>query len=163
GRRGPRAEAGQGAGRGPAEGALEARHLDRRLLPRLAVLRGRRAGPQVHRQLVPRHPLAARREPGRGAGKPSRGRPRPRPAGEGGGVRGGGLYAGGREGEKHGWNPETVALLQNAARAENGDGPELYEAFRDRVDGEQQGLTLRGLMRPRADREPIPIEQVEPA
>jgi glutamate synthase (NADPH) large chain len=75
----------------------------------------------------------------------------------------GGLYAWRRDGEQHGWNPETVTLLQNAARAENGDGPELYEAFRDRVDGEQRGLTLRGLMRPRADREPIPLEEVEPA
>jgi glutamate synthase domain-containing protein 2/glutamate synthase domain-containing protein 1/glutamate synthase domain-containing protein 3 len=75
----------------------------------------------------------------------------------------GGLYAWRRDGERHGWNPETVTLLQRAARAENGDGPELYEAFRERVDGEQRGMTLRGLMRPRADREPVPIEEVEPA
>jgi glutamate synthase domain-containing protein 2/glutamate synthase domain-containing protein 3/glutamate synthase domain-containing protein 1 len=75
----------------------------------------------------------------------------------------GGLYAWRRDGEQHGWNPETVTLLQKAARAENGDGPELYEAFRDRVDGEQRGLSLRGLMRPRADREPVPLDEVEPA
>jgi glutamate synthase domain-containing protein 2/glutamate synthase domain-containing protein 1/glutamate synthase domain-containing protein 3 len=75
----------------------------------------------------------------------------------------GGLYAWRRDGERHGWNPETVTLLQRAARAENGDGPELYEAFRERVDGEQRGMTLRGLMRPRADREPVPIDEVEPA
>ncbi|MBN9623830.1 MAG: glutamate synthase subunit alpha, partial [Actinobacteria bacterium] len=75
----------------------------------------------------------------------------------------GGLYAWRRDGEQHGWNPETVTLLQAAARAEGPEAPIAYEAFRDRVDGEQRGLTLRGLMRPRADREPVPIEEVEPA
>jgi glutamate synthase (NADPH) large chain len=75
----------------------------------------------------------------------------------------GGLYAWRRDGERHGWNPDSVTLLQKAARAENGDGPELYEAFRERVDGEQRGLTLRGLMRPRVDLEPVPLDEVEPA
>jgi glutamate synthase (NADPH/NADH) large chain len=75
----------------------------------------------------------------------------------------GGLYAWRRDGERHGWNPETVTLLQAAARGENGDGHEAYEAFRERVDGGQRGLTLRGLIRPRVDLEPVPLEEVEPA
>jgi glutamate synthase domain-containing protein 2/glutamate synthase domain-containing protein 1/glutamate synthase domain-containing protein 3 len=75
----------------------------------------------------------------------------------------GGVYAWRRDGERHGWNPESVALLQKAARGENGDGHEAYEAFRDRVDAEQRGLTLRGLLRPRADREAVPLREVEPA
>jgi glutamate synthase (NADPH) large chain len=75
----------------------------------------------------------------------------------------GGLYAWRRDGERHGWNPETVTLLQQAARGENGDGHEAYESFRERADGGQRGLTLRGLMRPRADLEPVPLEEVEPA
>jgi glutamate synthase (NADPH) large chain len=75
----------------------------------------------------------------------------------------GGVYAWRRDGEKHGWNPESVTLLQKAARGENGDGYEAYEAFRERVDGDQRELTLRGLLRPRVDLEPVPLEEVEPA
>jgi glutamate synthase (NADPH) large chain len=75
----------------------------------------------------------------------------------------GGLYAWRRDGERHGWNPDTVTPLQEAARGENGDGHEAYETFKERVDGNQRGLTLRGLMRPRVDLEPVPLEEVEPA
>ena len=75
----------------------------------------------------------------------------------------GGVYAWRRDGERHAWNPETVTLLQAAARGENGDGHEAYEAFRERVDGGQRGLTLRGLLRARVDLEPVPLEEVEPA
>jgi glutamate synthase (NADPH/NADH) large chain len=74
----------------------------------------------------------------------------------------GGVYAWRRDGERHGWNPETVTLLQKAARGENGDGHEAYEAFRERVDGGQRDLTLRGLLRPRVDLEPVPLDEVEP-
>jgi glutamate synthase (NADPH/NADH) large chain len=72
----------------------------------------------------------------------------------------GGVYAWRRDGERHGWNPETVTLLQRSTR---GDGYEAYEDFRDRVDAEQRGLTLRGLMRPRVDLDPVPLAAVEPA
>jgi len=75
----------------------------------------------------------------------------------------GGVYAWRRDGERHAWNPETVTLLQQAARGENGDGHEAYESFRERVDGGQRGLTLRGLLRPRVDLDPVPLEEVEPA
>ena len=80
-RRGPRAGGGQGARRGPAEGALEARHLDRLLLPRRPGLRGDRARPRARRHLVHRHPLAARRGRDRGARARGAGPPRPRLAG----------------------------------------------------------------------------------
>ncbi|MFT3865044.1 MAG: glutamate synthase large subunit [Solirubrobacterales bacterium] len=75
----------------------------------------------------------------------------------------GGVYAWRRDGERHGWNPETVTSLQRAARGEDGDGHQAYETFRERVDGDQRGLTLRGLLRPRVDLEPVPLEEVEPA
>ena len=39
----------------------------------------------------------------------------------------GGVYAWRREGEYHGWNPETIATLQQAARREG--GPDAYERF----------------------------------
>ena len=39
----------------------------------------------------------------------------------------GGIYAWRRDGEFHGWNPETIATLQQAARDE--DGADAYERF----------------------------------
>ena len=63
-------------------------------------------------------------------------------------------------GEKHGWNPFTIAELQQAARAGDKDA---YTRFAHLVNdsNERQG-TLRGLMRFRKGT-PIPIEEVEPA
>ena len=78
----------------------------------------------------------------------------------------GGVYAWRRDGEHHMWNPETIALVQHAVRAANGDvgaalkgDGEAYEAVRDerglrevprvRAPG-QRGrgaqATLRGLL-----------------
>jgi len=73
----------------------------------------------------------------------------------------GGIYAWRRDGERHMWDPETVAGLQQVAR---GGGPEAYEDFSRRVDEENasHGL-LRGLMRLRTLPEPIPLGEVEPA
>ena len=73
----------------------------------------------------------------------------------------GGVYAWRRDGERHMWDPETVAGLQRVAR---GEGAEAYEDFARRVDEENasHGL-LRGLMRLRTAAEPISIEDVEPA
>ena len=39
----------------------------------------------------------------------------------------GGIYAWRRDGEFHGWNPETIATLQQAAREEG--GADAYERF----------------------------------
>ncbi len=74
----------------------------------------------------------------------------------------GGVYAWRRGGEFHGWNPETVATLQHAARGE--EGPEAYERFRQYVnDVAVRRSTLRGLLRLREDVEPVPIDEVEHA
>ena len=73
----------------------------------------------------------------------------------------GGVYAWRRDGERHGWNPQTVTLLQDAV--EDDDGAEAYEAFSARVDEEARGLTLRGLLRPRTGLDAVPLEEVEPA
>jgi glutamate synthase domain-containing protein 2/glutamate synthase domain-containing protein 1/glutamate synthase domain-containing protein 3 len=71
-----------------------------------------------------------------------------------------GLYAWRRDGEHHQWNPETIALLQHAVR---GGGRPTYEQFAAEVNADSaRRSTLRGLLRFR-DREPIPLDEVEPA
>jgi glutamate synthase domain-containing protein 2/glutamate synthase domain-containing protein 1/glutamate synthase domain-containing protein 3 len=96
----------------------------------------------------------------------------------------GGVYAWRRDGEHHMWNPETIALVQHAVRAANGDvGAALkgdhaaHEAVREspafgkyreyarmvNEDAARQA-TLRGLLQiGDAGIEPIPLEEVEPA
>jgi glutamate synthase (NADPH/NADH) large chain/glutamate synthase (ferredoxin) len=72
-----------------------------------------------------------------------------------------GLYAWRRDGEHHQWNPETIALLQHAVR---GGGKPTYDEFAAAVDADAaRRSTLRGLLRFRPEREPIPIDDVEPA
>ncbi|QDU40520.1 Ferredoxin-dependent glutamate synthase 1 [Maioricimonas rarisocia] len=62
-------------------------------------------------------------------------------------------------GEKHGWNPFTIAEIQQAARAGDKDA---YARFAKMVnEGDQRQGTLRGLLRFKKA-EPIPIEEVEP-
>ncbi|MFT5696480.1 MAG: glutamate synthase domain-containing protein 2/glutamate synthase domain-containing protein 3, partial [Myxococcota bacterium] len=73
----------------------------------------------------------------------------------------GGLYQWRSRGERHTFNPESVAKLQQAVRE---DKWESYEAFRDAADSSVQALsTLRGLLDFNFADEPIPIEEVEPA
>ena len=73
----------------------------------------------------------------------------------------GGIYAWRRDGEFHGWNPETIANLQHAAR---GEEPESYERFQRYVnDVAVKSSTLRGLLSFRDDVTPVPLDQVEPA
>src|SRR5690606_5858734 len=64
------------------------------------------------------------------------------------------------DGEKHGWNPFTIAEIQQAAR--DGD-KNAYKRFAALVNESnyRQG-TLRGLMRFKQGN-PIPLEEVEPA
>ncbi|HIF32521.1 MAG TPA: glutamate synthase large subunit [Planctomycetaceae bacterium] len=67
------------------------------------------------------------------------------------------------EGERHAWDPETIASLQVAART-NDEGS--YWQFSDRVNSEERvRCSLRGLLRfnEEAMGGPIPIEDVEPA
>ena len=72
-----------------------------------------------------------------------------------------GLYAWRRDGEHHQWNPETIALLQHAVR---GGGQPTYDEFAAAVNADSaRRSTLRGLLRFRADRPAISLDEVEPA
>jgi glutamate synthase (NADPH) large chain len=74
----------------------------------------------------------------------------------------GGVYQWRKRGEYHGWNPETIATLQHAARGE--DGSAAYERFATYVnDVAVRNTSLRGLLRFAEDVEPVPLDQVEPA
>ncbi len=96
----------------------------------------------------------------------------------------GGVYAWRRDGEHHMWNPETIALVQHAVRAANGDvaaalkGDEkahetvrespAYAKYREYArlvneDAARQA-TLRGLLKiGTSECKPISLEEVEPA
>ncbi len=72
----------------------------------------------------------------------------------------GGEYQWRREGEYHLFNPETVFKLQHATRSQRYD---VFKEYTSLVDDQAERLaTLRGLFRLRSDREPIPIDEVEP-
>ncbi len=96
----------------------------------------------------------------------------------------GGVYAWRRDGEHHMWNPETIALVQHAVRAANGnvaaalqgDGQALQEvrdssAFQKYSEYARQvnedasrRATLRGLLKIATEgREVIALQDVEPA
>jgi glutamate synthase domain-containing protein 2/glutamate synthase domain-containing protein 1/glutamate synthase domain-containing protein 3 len=98
----------------------------------------------------------------------------------------GGVYAWRRDGEHHMWNPETIALVQHAVRAANGDvgaalrgDRDAYESVRESPAMEKyreyacainedaaRRATLRGLLKigpAQEAREPVPLEEVEPA
>ena len=96
----------------------------------------------------------------------------------------GGVYAWRRDGEHHIWNPETIALVQQAVRGANGDvaaalggdegahsevrSSDAYTRYRQYAelvnDDAARQATLRGLLgfTPAAGG-PVPLEQVEPA
>jgi glutamate synthase (NADPH/NADH) large chain len=72
----------------------------------------------------------------------------------------GGEYQWRREGELHLFNPETVFKLQHATRAGRYD---IFKEYSAKVDDQSKRLmTLRGLFEFCDDRDPIPIEDVEP-
>jgi|CZKG01.1.fsa_nt_gi glutamate synthase (NADPH/NADH) large chain/glutamate synthase (ferredoxin) len=96
----------------------------------------------------------------------------------------GGVYAWRRDGEHHMWNPETIALVQHAVRAANGNvGAALkgdaeahrvvrespaFEKYREYArainEDAARKATLRGLLRiGNGGEQPIPLEEVEPA
>src|SRR3954449_13316223 len=88
----------------------------------------------------------------------------------------GGVYAWRRDGEKHMWNPETIALLQHAVRAVPpngttksgpsgvGAGSEKYREYARMVNEDAtRRATLRGLLSFREGRKPVPLDEVEPA
>jgi glutamate synthase domain-containing protein 2/glutamate synthase domain-containing protein 1/glutamate synthase domain-containing protein 3 len=76
----------------------------------------------------------------------------------------GGVLQWRRDGELHIWDPDSIAKMQHAVRSADGDGVETYREFAVRVnDVSTRKAALRGLLRLREDREPVPLEQVEPA
>ncbi|HLI38297.1 MAG TPA: glutamate synthase-related protein, partial [Streptosporangiaceae bacterium] len=96
---------------------------------------------------------AARAFPPRGAGAPHRR------------LETGGEYQWRREGEPHLFSPETVFKLQHATRSRR---YEIFKEYTSLVDNQSSRLmTLRGLLRIKGidapgDRQPVPIEEVEP-
>ena len=73
----------------------------------------------------------------------------------------GGEYQWRREGEPHLFDPETVFRLQHSTRNRRFD---VFREYARRVDDQARRLmTLRGLFDLPADREPVPLEEVEPA
>ena len=100
----------------------------------------------------------------------------------------GGVLQWRRDGERHIWNPDTIALMQHAVRAKaaqdlagadggaahvgNGNGDalptrepqEIYDDFASKANDEAtRNAALRGLMKLRFADEPIPLHEVEPA
>jgi glutamate synthase (ferredoxin) len=73
----------------------------------------------------------------------------------------GGQYQWRRNGEFHQWNPETIAKLQHAVKANDESWYREYAAMVD--DQTRQLKTLRGLFRFRSPLPPVPLEEVEPA
>ncbi|MHC4875938.1 MAG: glutamate synthase-related protein [Planctomycetota bacterium] len=66
-----------------------------------------------------------------------------------------------KEGEVHAWNPHTIAQIQAAARTGSKDA---YKEFSRRVNEEvHRRCFLRGLLKFKQDRTPVPLEQVESA
>ncbi|GAC1325499.1 MAG: glutamate synthase-related protein [Thermoleophilaceae bacterium] len=73
----------------------------------------------------------------------------------------GGVHAWRRDGERHQWNPETVATLQQAVRH---SGADSYADFTKLVNEESRSrATLRGLLKISSRGEGIPLDEVEPA
>ncbi len=72
----------------------------------------------------------------------------------------GGQYQWRRDGERHLFNPDTIAKLQQATR--NGDYG-LYKEYARLVnDQSEQMATLRGLFEFKTGRQPLPLSEVEP-
>ena len=72
----------------------------------------------------------------------------------------GGEYKWRREGEYHLFNPETVFKLQHSTRTKRYD---IFKEYTGLVDSQSEHLaTLRGLFRLVSQRQPVPIDEVEP-
>ena len=161
-----RHQRGQVARQGRAQGDEQDGRLHGRLLHRRADLRGAGPVPRARRPLLHRHHQQARRHqprprsPRRSARRHLRAYPadgiplahRLLPVG--------GEYQWRREGEPHLFDPETVFRLQHSTRSGRYD---IFKQYTRHIDDQAERLmTLRGLLKFAADREPIPIEEVEP-
>ena len=73
----------------------------------------------------------------------------------------GGYYQWRRDGEYHMWNPDTIAGLQHAVRANSFD---TYQKFADHANETSRRLcAIRGLLDFKRADAPLPIDEVEPA
>jgi len=73
----------------------------------------------------------------------------------------GGSYQWRRRGEYHMYNPESIAKLQHAVRA---GSYRLFKEYSKIVDDDSARLaTIRGLLKFKPARKPVPLEEVEPA
>jgi len=73
----------------------------------------------------------------------------------------GGQYQWRRDGEFHLFNPETIFKLQHSTRSGQQN---VFTEYTRMVDEQAERLcTLRGLFEIKSDRDPVPIEEVEPA
>lgn len=71
----------------------------------------------------------------------------------------GGAYRWRRDGEKHAFNPLTIAKLQKSVR---NNEPESFKEFSELVNEQSKGLmTIRGLFE-FSNYDPVPLEEVEP-
>ena len=71
----------------------------------------------------------------------------------------GGDYAWRHDGERHLFNPTTIRLLQHATEQNN---QELFKEYCRNIDDQSNSLyTLRGLLKFRSDRSPVPLDEVE--
>jgi glutamate synthase (NADPH/NADH) large chain len=71
-----------------------------------------------------------------------------------------GEYENRSNGIHHRWNPQTVGAIQQAVRS---GSYERYQDFAELVNDQTEELqTLRGLLEFDSDRDPVPIEEVEP-
>jgi glutamate synthase domain-containing protein 2/glutamate synthase domain-containing protein 1/glutamate synthase domain-containing protein 3 len=72
----------------------------------------------------------------------------------------GGVYQWRSDGEFHLFNPETIHLLQKATRT---GSYEVFKQYAKKVNDQSENLsTLRGLMRFKSNRKPVPLDEVEP-
>jgi glutamate synthase (NADPH/NADH) large chain len=73
----------------------------------------------------------------------------------------GGEYQWRREGEPHLFDPDTVFRLQHSTRERRYD---IFKQYTERVNEQSERLmTLRGLFGLKNERQPVPLEEVEPA
>jgi glutamate synthase (NADPH/NADH) large chain len=72
----------------------------------------------------------------------------------------GGLYQWRRRGERHKWNPATIAALQASVKL--GDRDKFLEFERLCDDEDREVATLRGLFELAPSAPPIPLDEVEP-
>ena len=72
----------------------------------------------------------------------------------------GGHYQWRKEGEHHLFNPKSIHLLQRAVRT---DDYEVYKQYAEQINDQSERMaTLRSLLDLKTDREPVPIDEVEP-